>query len=101
MSVFCNKDGCGVSWPRHPALEVACPDCKSKAGTKCRRPSGHSTSDFHRSRRVLAEEGGHFGCCPQGICFEDPETLAREQAKYDANIDGGAMKTAPELPLFS
>lgn len=40
---------------RHPVQAVACPDCGARAGTWCKRPSGHKATDFHRSRRDLAD----------------------------------------------
>ena len=40
---------------RHPVLAVACPTCGVRAGTMCRRPSGHSASDFHKDRKSEAD----------------------------------------------
>ncbi len=40
---------------RHPVLAVACPTCHARAGTMCRRPSGHRASDFHKDRKAEAD----------------------------------------------
>ncbi len=51
MPVTCA--GCGRSWPRDPAIEVACPKCLAPAGSRCKRPSGHEC-DVHVERDGLA-----------------------------------------------
>ena len=40
---------------RHPVLAVACPSCRARAGTWCKRPSGHRAMDLHKSRRDEAD----------------------------------------------
>lgn len=82
MTVVCHKEGCNRTWPRHPALEVACSDCLAEVGKQCQRPSGHS-APFHKVRKIRAEAEGHFGVCPEGRCFEDPVKLKAAQAAYD------------------
>jgi hypothetical protein len=46
--------GCGDSWDKDPRLAVDCPQCGSRAGTPCRRPSEHRLSsrfaDPHKAR---------------------------------------------------
>ena len=39
----------------HPVLAVPCPDCKTRAGVMCVRPSGHRASEFHRARKAEAD----------------------------------------------
>lgn len=56
---------CGQQWPRHPALEVACPDCRAPIGRLCRRPSDHGC-DVHVSREQLAIDMGVLPLCPKG-----------------------------------
>jgi hypothetical protein len=60
MTVRCNA--CGEEWPRDPALEVDCPDCRAGLGSACRRPSGHSCA-VHASRDRLAMGRGFFAPC--------------------------------------
>ena len=40
---------------RHPVLAVPCPDCGRRAGTMCRRPSGHKAAGFHARRKAEAD----------------------------------------------
>lgn len=40
----------------HPVMAVRCPDCDKRPGIMCYRPSGHNASDFHRTRKDLADE---------------------------------------------
>ena len=61
MSVVCHK--CGRTWPRDPALEVACPTCHAPVGVKCRRPSGHGC-DIHTARDRAAMDAGLLRPCP-------------------------------------
>ena len=55
MTATCSN--CGETWPRDPALEVACPTCHARVGVKCRRPSGHSC-ELHRSCDQAAMDAG-------------------------------------------
>jgi len=61
MTARCNA--CGQAWPRDPALEVACPDCRAPAGSPCRRPSGHGCT-VHAGRDRLAMKMGLLAPCP-------------------------------------
>lgn len=63
MSVVCQR--CGQEWPRDPVLEVACPTCHAKVGTRCKRPSGHD-AEVHadRDRLAMATVPG-YGQCPE------------------------------------
>jgi len=48
---------------KHPVMAVACPDCGARAGTWCKRPSGHKAADFHARRKQDADrvwERGKF-----------------------------------------
>ena len=45
-------DFCGHA---HPVLAVPCATCRAKPGGWCKRPSGHRASDFHQSRKDLAD----------------------------------------------
>lgn len=60
--VTCTR--CGQSWPRDPALEVACPDCGAAVGRRCKRPSGHVAMDVHAARDRAAMAAGHYAPCP-------------------------------------
>jgi len=40
---------------RHPVLAVACSRCHARAGSWCKRPSGHRASDLHVSRKAEAD----------------------------------------------
>jgi len=86
MTVGCNK-GCGMTWRRHPALEVPCSECKAKVGSHCRRPSGHECT-YHKPRILQAYDEGHFKECPWNICRPDERPLPSERQGLD-------------LPLFS
>jgi len=39
----------------HPVMAVACPACRARPGSPCKRPSGHRASDFHRDRKAYAD----------------------------------------------
>lgn len=67
--VYCKR--CGHEWPAEndPALTVDCPECPSKAGIPCKRPSGHTLygkGTVHAARDLLAEAQGAYrhGTCP-------------------------------------
>lgn len=66
----CLRPGCDKTWPRDPALEVACPTCMAPAGRRCRRPSEHVAfaKGVHAARDVAADEAGHYGPCPLSTC---------------------------------
>jgi hypothetical protein len=71
MTVTCMRPGCDRTWPRDPVLEVACPDCGARVGTRCRRPSGHTAwgeANFHAARDTAADQAGCYGQCPLGLC---------------------------------
>lgn len=71
MAVRCLKADCDRHWPRDPALEIACPDCKAPIGVGCRRPSGHrafGSCNVHAARDLAADAAGHYGVCPSGRC---------------------------------
>lgn len=61
--VTCSR--CGQSWPRDPALEVACPECLAPVGVRCRRPSGHGR-ELHHGRDRAAMAAGLLQPCPAG-----------------------------------
>lgn len=63
MTVTCSQ--CGETWPRDPALEVACPTCHAPVGRRCKRPSGHGCS-LHHTRDQAAMDAGFMRPCPQG-----------------------------------
>jgi ribosomal protein S27E len=62
MTVTC--EACGQSWVRHPALEVACPDCGVRVGAWCMRPSGHRATELHMAREQLSLDRGLLQMCP-------------------------------------
>jgi DNA-directed RNA polymerase subunit RPC12/RpoP len=65
MQVRCSR--CGQEWPRDPALEVVCPNCRARIGVRCKRPSGHGGglfTDFHDGRLVEAMRQGFEQRCP-------------------------------------
>lgn len=68
MTVHCQREGCGQSWPRDPVREVPCPDCRARVGSPCKRPSGHKASSPHNARDIAADRAGAYGTCPLGIC---------------------------------
>lgn len=70
MSVSCRT--CGREWPRDPALEVVCPNCRAKVGQQCRRPSGHGC-DIHNERDQLALDQGVMHICPGPLVQWSPE----------------------------
>ncbi|MEL7464851.1 MAG: hypothetical protein AAFN79_12330 [Pseudomonadota bacterium] len=102
MTVRCQRDGrCGKEWPRDPVLEVPCPSCNAPVGVKCRRPSGHRC-DPHAPRDILADQQGHYGTCPLGLCgLENVEKRARahhRSAFADSDLFDGmeAMERSPK-----
>ncbi|MBO3273104.1 zinc finger domain-containing protein [Hymenobacter defluvii] len=65
MSFICNH--CGETWDKHPATQVACPDCKAKVGSPCVRPSGHTLmyGEVHIAREQVAVDTGLLSkTCP-------------------------------------
>lgn len=79
--VICRS--CGEEWPRHPALEVACPDCGASVGVHCKKPSGHTfwksalphvareqraldEGKMHRCRAARDEPAAAVGVAPAG-----------------------------------
>lgn len=40
---------------RLPSMAVACPDCRARAGTWCKRPSGHKAMGMHKRRHEEAD----------------------------------------------
>ncbi len=65
MTVTCI---CGDEFPRHPALEVACPSCQAPIGKSCKRPSGHNVfrgtdgEELHGLRRKAAFKAKPCSC---------------------------------------
>lgn len=57
-NVTCN--GCGRFYPVHPCMLVACPECRAKVGSRCRRPSEHEAANFHVGREREAVIAGHM-----------------------------------------
>jgi hypothetical protein len=52
-------------------LDVACATCGVRVGPRCRRPSGHTAwgeASFHAARDIAADQAGHYGPCPLGLC---------------------------------
>jgi hypothetical protein len=70
---------CGDEWPRHPALEVACPKCGAGIGKPCKakRPSGHQVvlgTEPHIEREQIAVDAGIWAKCQIGAPgHEQPE----------------------------
>jgi hypothetical protein len=72
---------------KNPILAVPCPDCQSKAGQWCKRPSGHKAQDLHKMRGEKADEvfiEAHGECAsisrnPDGSWTIDPQGLAKEK----------------------
>jgi len=65
MSASCHL--CGETWPRDPALEVACPMCGAGVGVRCVRPSGHRAwrhEPPHVERDRAALDAGVIRPCP-------------------------------------
>jgi len=80
MNVSCSA--CNQSWPRDPALEVACPKCRAKVGHYCivRRPSGHmcnfgNKTIIHPARDQLAMDLGFLQRCRAAKKNEEPLPL--------------------------
>lgn len=61
MSVTCAR--CSETWPRDPALEVACPECRAPIGRWCKRPSEHRAPGLHAGRDRAAMEMGLLKKC--------------------------------------
>jgi len=76
--VRCLKPGCDRTWPRDPALEVACPTCQAKIGQICKRPSGHRNwnGEPHAARDLAADAAGKYGPCPLGLCGAERKAWA-------------------------
>ncbi len=75
---------CGETWPRDPALEVACPVCKVRVGAWCKNPSGHKAMRLHAERDGAALAAGKLRVCPgppagaaAGRGPRDPHRIAR------------------------
>jgi hypothetical protein len=85
--VACRNDGCTREWPRDPALEVECPECRAGIGHRCRRPSGYTLpgKTVHAARDLLADSLGLYGACPLGICGQKQQaaTPPRQPDLFD------------------
>jgi len=79
---------CGQTWPRDPALEVPCPQCRAPVGVKCRRPSGHNC-ETHRERDQAAMDAGLLQLCPKGPTAQQAQrgffTLEHEHGGFPPN----------------
>ena len=66
MTAICHF--CGQQWPRHPALEVECPQCGARSGQDCIRPSGHAGPfvEPHAAREQTAVDQGVLELCLEG-----------------------------------
>lgn len=61
MIFSCSR--CGEEWPDHPVTRVPCPTCKARAGTWCKRPSGHRAAELHVEREHAALAAGALRKC--------------------------------------
>jgi hypothetical protein len=66
--VTCNA--CGQTWPRDPAFEVPCPQCRAPVGSPCKRPSGHGCG-VHTSRDQSAMDAGLLERCSAAPAVPD------------------------------
>jgi hypothetical protein len=88
MTARCNA--CGEEWPRDPALEVECPDCRASIGSPCRRPSGHGCA-VHGARDRLAMDWGFLSPC-SATAFASP-ALSSDELPLFAFKDESAITT--------
>lgn len=79
-------DLCGEEWPRHPALEVACPVCKAPVHGPCKRPSGHVAMEPHADREQAALDQGVLRRCPKA-----PAAPARQGTLLAALLAAGLL----------
>jgi hypothetical protein len=84
--VVCNY--CGDEWPRHPALEVACPKCGAGIGKPCgnKRPSGHRVVfgvETHVEREQAALDAGIWAKCQVGAPGHEPPKTTKAKAKQE------------------
>jgi len=72
------KDGRSLtmSSEQKQALKVECPDCSASAGSKCKRPSGHTVRTPHADRVDAAKE--------EGLICDESKKHTRTQADLTA-----------------
>lgn len=78
--------GCGQTWPRDPALEVACPTCKARVGAWCKSPSGHKAMRLHRDRDRAALDAGTLHLCPAAATADLDAAEARRTVLVDSEV---------------
>lgn len=85
---------------KHPVLAVACPDCKARAGSWCKRPSGHKAMDLHGSRKQAADVAWEKTGAPL-ITQVGPDTFVYDKpsAPAAAQPKETTMKTAANSKL--
>ena len=84
---------------KHPVIAVACPLCQARAGTWCKRPSGHKAGDFHAGRKAAADAAWTAAGSPhigQGVIkgFSGKQPADPDTAPAGATL----LFTIPEKP---
>jgi len=102
VTVYCQKPGCDRSWPRDPALEVACPSCGAGIGQKCKRPSGHTAWQgwVHGERDIIADRQGQYGVCPSGRCGLKTEPTDQGNQYVIPGCEKDKTKGPDQMDLF-
>jgi hypothetical protein len=83
----------------HPVLATSCPDCKARIGVMCVRLSGHGAADFHKARKIAADDAfiARHGA---DAWIERTETgwIVHEEGRADTSA---AKARGEDLPLFA
>lgn len=99
-NMHCRREGCGKTWTRDPALEVACPTCRAPIGRRCARPSEHRTwgGEPHAERDIAADQAGYYGSCPLGWCGLENKRRRLEAAVMPLFASGDMPRMDEPLP---
>lgn len=77
------------------ASAVACPNCKARPGTRCKRPSGHTTAALHAERKELADNEFIALYGEDARIYFDKET---KRSYVRSSPKGAIVAYAKELP---
>jgi hypothetical protein len=85
---------CDLEWPYDLALDVPCPTCRAKPGSRCVRPSGHPAMNLHIPRDQAALDAGALVRCPEPHDAHH-HLILTDSARQDAGFPVVAPNNVP------